>query len=286
MRLLWVSCILLAICDLSWAVDPNEVAPVESCTTEQAGALVLALNMPAIAPHNVEVSLELGECRQIKKDTMLAFAVFIPEVSYRDEENVSVEEMSDRSFRLMAGLFDTNERRVVSSYFKSFPSSGWIRLYESKARVLPQSYGHGKTVAFSISHGHDRAANAADFHASETLTLLMQDGAALKPVLRDIPIASVVALTQGGGICCAHVLLHTTRTLIPTRHVTLGLPDLILRAEREVEVDESRGALPEAFAHISRTYSYMLQFNGREYHATQSRKKDAWDALDSWSGPK
>lgn len=253
---------------------------MEFCSTGQTKALVSALNSPTFAPDNVDVTLEFGECRQIKKDKMLAFAVFIPETPFPDKEDVSVEELSDQSFRLMAGLFDTNKHRIVSTYIEPFSSSGWIQLNGSKAHVVPTSYGRGKVLTFAISHGHERGANAADFHVSETLMLLMQRGAALKPVLRDIPLSSVVALTQGGGICCAHVVLDTMRTLIPARHRTLGMPDLVIHSEREVRVDESRGPVPEAFANIPNTYLYTLRFNGREYQATRNRIKDAWDALD------
>ena len=253
---------------------------MESCTTAQTKALLSALNEPAFAPNNVDVTLELGECRQIRKDKMLAFAVFIPEIPYPDNDEVSVEELRDRSFRLVAGIFDINKRRIVSSYIEPFPSSGWIQIYESRAYVIPVSYGPSKTLLFAISHGHERGANAADFHVGETLVLLMQHGVALKAVLRDIRLSSVVALTQGGGICCAHVVLDTTRTLIPTRQQTYGMPDLVLHAQREVRIDESQGPLPEKFANIPKNYSYTLRFSGREYQATQSRIEDTWDDLD------
>lgn len=280
MRPICITCILLAICDLSWADSSGEALTMESCATEQTRALVSALNKPAFAPKGVDATLELGECRQIKKDRMLAFAVFIPETPYPDKEDVSAEELSDRSFRLIAGLFDTNKRRIVSSYIEPFPRSGWIETSESKAHVIQTSYGDGKTLVFAISHERERGANAADFHVNETLALLMQRGATLKPVLRDIPLSSVVALSEGGGICCAHVVMDTTRTLKPTRQQTLGMPDLVLHAEREVRVDERQGPLPETFANIPKIYSYTLQFNGREYQATQSKTKDAWDVLD------
>lgn len=280
MRLVWITCILFAIIDLSWAGNSNATSAMEFCTTEQTKALTSALNTPAFAPNNVDVTLELGECRQIRKGKALAFATFIPETPYPDKEDISVEELMDQSFILISGLFDTNKHRIVSSYKELFPSSGWIQLYESKARVISMSYGRSKPLMFAISHGHERGANAADFHVSETLILLMQRGAALEPVLRDLPLSSMVALTESGGVCCAHVVLDTTRTLIPSKHQTLGMPDLVVQAEREVRVDESRGPLPEHFANIQKIYSYTLRFNGREYQATQSRIKDAWDALD------
>lgn len=280
MRLVWITCILFTICDLSWASSSSKPPMMESCTTEQTKALLSALNKPAFAPNSVGVTLELGECRKIKKDKVLAFAVFIPEKPYPDNEDVSAEELNDQSFRLIAGLFDTSKHRIVSSHIEPFTSSGWIQLSKSKARVVPISYGRGKTLVFAISHGHERAANAADFHVGETLVLLMQHGGALKAVLRDIRLSSVVALTPGGGICCAHVVLDTTRTLIPTRQQTLGMPDLVLHAEREVRIDESQGPLPETFANIPKNYSYTLRFSGREYQATQSRIEDAWDDLD------
>ena len=174
-----------------------------------------------------------------------------------------------------------NKRRIVSSYIEPFPSSGWIEINESRAHVVPVSYGPSKTLLFAISHGNERGASAADFHVGETSVLLMQQGGTLKTVLRDIPLSSVVALSQGGGICCAHVVLDTTRTLMPTRQQTHGMPDLVLHAEREVRFDESRGPLPEPFDNIPKNYSYTLQFNGYEYQATQNTVKDAWDDLDS-----
>ena len=87
MRFFWILCVLFTICDLSWASSSSEHAIMESCTTAQTEALLSALNEPAFAPKNVDVTLELGECRQIRKDKMLAFAVFIPEMSYPEQGN-------------------------------------------------------------------------------------------------------------------------------------------------------------------------------------------------------
>ncbi|WP_146204448.1 hypothetical protein, partial [Massilia glaciei] len=243
---------------------------MKSCTVGQTKALLSALNKPAFAPNNVDVTLEFGECRQIREGRMLAFAVFMPEMPYPDKPDVSDEELRDRPFRLTAGLFDMHRRSIVSSYIEPFPFSGWIETYQGKAYVIPVSYSRGKALAFAISHDNERGLNAANSHVSVSLTLLMQRGTALKPVLRDIPLSSRVALTEDGGVCCSSVLMDTTRTLLPTKQQTLGMPDLVLHAEREVQVDERRDPIPKEFANIPKTYAYILRFNGSKYRPTKN----------------
>lgn len=278
MRLFGIT-LLLFTSHVSWAHDATNIAPMELCTPQQTETLVSALNQPAFVPRHVQANLERGECRQINNSKMLAFAVFLPQKFYPDQDDVSPEARAERSFTLVAGLFDTKKRRIVSRYKDPFESSGWIEIYGHQARVIPTPYGHGKPIAFAISHGSERAANAADFHVSEQLTLLMQQGASLKAVLH-VRSFSQVALTGGGGICCAHVVLETTRTLAPTQRQTLGMPDLELRAERDVRIEESQGPAPPKFTDIPRIYSYTLKFNGQTYQATPGQVQDAWDTLD------
>ncbi|MDO9479575.1 MAG: hypothetical protein Q7J66_03140 [Hydrogenophaga sp.] len=263
----------------SHAASP-ESNTMELCIPEQSAALELALNKPSIAPKDVLVTLERGDCRQIEKGRLLAFAVFFPLKPIPDFKNVSREDLIEWDFKLLAGLFDLNRRRIVAIYTEPFPWSGWIEMYDHRAYVNPTFYNSGKMAAFAISHGNERSPNAADSHASNTLTLLMRDRASLKPVLARIPIESAVALTQGGGICCAHVVLQVARTLMPTTRRTFGMPDLELRAERDLVVDEREGPLPEGFPMAPKTYSYKLQFDGHSYRASRSKPKDPWDDLD------
>jgi hypothetical protein len=265
--------------------SPSRAAPPESttlqlCIPEQSAALELALNKPSFAPKNVQVTLKRGDCRQLERGRLLAFAVFFPLKPIPDVENFSRDHLHDLDFKLLAGLFDANRRRIVASYTENFPSSGWIELDDHRAYVNPTFYGSGTMAAFAISHGNERSANAADIGVTNILTLLMRNRASLKPVLAGIPIESSIAMTQGGGICCAHVVLHVARTLMPTTHRTFGMPDLELRAERDLVVDERNGPLPEGFPMAPKIYSYKLQFDGHGYRASQSKPKDPWDDLD------
>jgi hypothetical protein len=279
MRTLWISfLLLLAASGLSWAA-PAETSAMESCTAEQRAVLVTALGRSAHVPKNVQVSIGQNECREIETGKTLAIAVFVPLKPALDE-NASIEERYDRDFKFFAGLFDLKRRRFIASYSKPFPSSGWIEISGHGTRVHPRSYGTGKHAAFAISHGQDRPPNAADFHADEELTLFMRSGTSLLPVIRSLPLKSTIALTQGGGICCAHVILQVTRELIPAAHRTRGMPDLEIRAQRELIMDESRGPVPADLENVPAAYSYTMQFDGKAYQAVNSKVADPWDDLD------
>lgn len=280
MHTVWISCLLLfAASGSSWAASVQTNA-MEPCTADQKAVLETALQKSAFVPKNIRVSIGPDECREIEKGKALAIAVFFPLRPAPLDENVSIEERYDRDFKFFAGLFDLKRRRVVASYSKLFPSSGWIGIFGHDLRVHPISYGTGKNAAFAISHGTGRSANAADFHVSEELTLFMRSGTPLLPVLVSVPLKSAIALTQGGGICCAHVVLEVTRKLIPTARSTRGMPDLEIRAERELVVDGSRGPAPEDLAKAPKTYSYTMQFDGKAYQVVNSKVADTWDDLD------
>lgn len=280
MHTLWIRCLLLyTACGSSWAASAETTA-MESCTADQKAVLEVALRKSAFVPKNIRVSIGPEECRQIEKDKTLAIAVFFPLRPAPLDENVSIEDRYDRDFKFFTGLFDLNRRRFAASYSEPFPSSGWIEIHGHDVRVHPVSYGTGKNAAFAISHATERSANAADFHVSEELTLFVRRGTSLLPVLRSVPLRSTIALTQGGGRCCAHVVLGVTRELIPTAHATHGMPDLEIRARRDLVVDESRGPAPGDLAKAPKSYSYTMQFDGKAYQAANSKVADPWDDLD------
>jgi len=265
----------------SWASGAGSSSVMEPCTAEQVAALTAELNKPPLAPEGVEVTLEFGECRQIANDRPIAFALYMPEVpSPMEDDGTSVEEILDRPFRLTAGLFDTKDRRVTASYVEAVPFGGWIQLSKGKAHVIPTAFGRSEALMVALSLDQAPGANAADLHVGQRLLLLMQHGGTLKPVLRDIPLSSSVALTREGGICCAHVLMETTRSVVPTNKRSLGMPGLTIRAERGIDFDETRGPLPKEFCNIPKTYSYTMRFDGHGYQRTDTRSRDAWDALD------
>ena len=270
----FVCLLLLASSSSSWAAS----AEMASCTADQKAVLETALGKSGHVPKKIQVRIGPNECRQIETGKTLAIAVFFP-LKPALGENASIDERFDRDFEFFAGLFDLKQRRFVASYSKPFPSSGWIEIFGHDTRVLPFSYGTGKNAAFAISHGDDRPPNAADFNAYEELTLFKRSGAALLPVIHSLPLKSTIALTQGGGICCAHVVLHVTRELIPAAHQTHGMPDLEIRAQRDLVVDENRGPVPGDLAMAPATYSYTMQFDGKAY-AANSKAADPWDDLD------
>ena len=252
---------------------------MQSCISEHRSALRLALNQPSIAPKDVLITLKRGDCRQIERGKLLAFAVFFPLKPLPDFEKTSREDLRAMDFRLLVGLFDMNQRQIVASYTQHFPWGGWIELDDQRAYVNPTLYS-GTMTAFAISYGNERSANAADFSVTKTLTLFTRNRDSLKPVLAEIPVESIVAMTESGGICCAHVVIHVARTLVPTTQRTFGMPDLELRAERELVVDERKAPLPKEFLMAPLVYTYNLQFDGQGYRASQSKGKDPWDDLD------
>jgi uncharacterized protein len=263
--------------DSSRAASPQSAA-MELCTIEQIATLESVLNKPAFAPKSVEMTLRLGECRQLKKSKLLAFAVFFPLKPLSEDENVSIDDQLEQDFKLLAGLFDLNSRRIVSSYSQSFPYGGWIQIYGHMAHVMPTPFSLGKTFAFAISYGSERPANAANFNVGEKLTLLKKQGTSLVPVF-GLPLYTAVALTESGGICCADEILHSTRTLVRTTRQTSGMPDLEVRVEREVTFNNPQSQMNK-YEKFPATYIYTLQFNGRNYQPSPNTVKDPWASLE------
>lgn len=270
--------IMLCVASSQCRAAPSAASAMASCTAVQRAALASVLARSTLVPRHARADIE-PDCRQLDKAT-LAFTFFVPLLPWPAGDDVSAEEVGERDVRLVAGLFDVRRRRVVASHARLLAASGWIKTFGHSASVYPVAYASGKNAVFAISHGTERSSNAADFHVNNELTVFMRRGAALLPVLESFPLDSVIALTEGGGICCAHVVLQVRRQLVPTGRQRRGIPDLEMRAERELVIDESVGPAPRSLAKGAPTYSYTMFFNGKTYAAGDSKGADPWDGLD------
>ncbi|MBK7794024.1 MAG: hypothetical protein IPJ62_17095 [Betaproteobacteria bacterium] len=197
-----------------------------------------------------------------------------------DKEGQPIEDRKGFVF----AIIDVKRRQLLALYREDIEEDATIRVGESSLKIDTGRYNLAPGVrALGVRMGIGHSPRCADGGESDYLTLFVEDGSRLKPVLRNLPISAWRVATGGsscgnGGGDGDRTIDRVTLTLRMAATSTAGWHDIDVVAQHDVEILGGAAIVP-AKRETRKQSLGRLRAKDRSYATT-----NLMDRL--WEGPR